>query len=141
MEAFLCELGKVEEKELKFAVISAKYEDKWIFVRHKERETWEIPGGHREANEDIIDTARRELYEETGAKTANIIPICEYGVKREDGTSYGRLFYADVIELDKLPNSEIEKIELFDELPNNLTYPQIQPKLYKTTLEFINEFC
>lgn len=141
MEAFLCELGKVEEKELKFAVISAKYKDKWIFVKHKERESWEIPGGHREANEDIIDTARRELYEETGAKTANIIPICEYGVKREDDTSYGRLFYADVIELDKLPNSEIGKIELFDELPNNLTYPQIQPELYKTTLEFINEFC
>lgn len=140
MEAFLCELGKVEEKELKFAVISAKYKDKWIFVKHKERETWEIPGGHREANEDIVDTARRELYEETGAKTANIIPICEYGVKREDDISYGRLFYADVIELDKLPNSEIGKIELFDELPNNLTYPQIQPELYKTTLEFINEF-
>lgn len=141
MEAFLCELGKIEEEELKFAVISAKYKDKWIFVKHKERETWEIPGGHREANEDIIDTARRELYEETGAKTANIIPICEYGVKREDDASYGRLFYADVTELEELPNSEIGEIKLFDELPNNLTYPQIQPELYKTTLQFINEFC
>ena len=26
-----------------------------------------MQGGHREANEDIIDTAKRELFEETGA--------------------------------------------------------------------------
>lgn len=52
---------------LKFAVIIAKSEGKFIFCKHKARDTWEIPGGYREPGEIILDTAKRELYEETGA--------------------------------------------------------------------------
>ncbi|MDF2473300.1 MAG: hydrolase [Anaerocolumna sp.] len=59
--------NEIQDELLKFAVIAARYQEKWIFCRHKERVTWEIPGGHREVGEDILDTARRELYEETGA--------------------------------------------------------------------------
>ena len=33
---------------LKFAVIISKTDNKWVFCKHKERETYEIPGGHRE---------------------------------------------------------------------------------------------
>lgn len=42
----------------KFAVIIAKYGGKYIFCKHKARDTYEIPGGHREAGENINDTAR-----------------------------------------------------------------------------------
>jgi len=42
----------VDDKLLKFAVIISKFEDKWVYCRHKERDTYEIPGGHREENED-----------------------------------------------------------------------------------------
>lgn len=52
---------------LKFAVIIAKSEGKFIFCKHKARDTWEIPGGYREPGEIILDTAKRELYEETDA--------------------------------------------------------------------------
>ena len=72
----------VADERLKFAVIAARYEDKWIFCRHKDRNTWEIPGGHREAGEDIAQTARRELLEETGATEAKITPVAVYGVDR-----------------------------------------------------------
>lgn len=48
--------NKIEASKLKFAVIAARYQDKWIFCRHKERNTWEIPGGHREENESIEET-------------------------------------------------------------------------------------
>ena len=48
-----------DEKCLKFAVILAKMGGKWIFCKHKSRDTYEIPGGHREAGESIDETARR----------------------------------------------------------------------------------
>ena len=33
---------------LKFAVIISKSNGKWVFCKHKERDTYEVPGGHRE---------------------------------------------------------------------------------------------
>lgn len=38
----------VDDNLLKFAVIVAKSNGKWVFCKHKERTTYEIPGGHRE---------------------------------------------------------------------------------------------
>ena len=49
------------DKPLKYAVICARYNGKWVFCKHKERDTYEIPGGHREDGEDIEATAKREL--------------------------------------------------------------------------------
>ena len=42
---------QVADELLKFAVIIAKTEGKWVFCKHKERSTYEIPGGHREAGD------------------------------------------------------------------------------------------
>ncbi len=39
------------------------------------------------------------------------------------------LFFAELLELGELPPLEIEKVELFDELPKEWTYPEIQPLL------------
>lgn len=130
------ELNTVEDTKLKFAVIMARYKDKWIFVRHKERLTWEIPGGHREENESICFTASRELTEETGAKNFSIIPVCTYSVAGDEAESFGQLFYSLIECLDKLPNSEIGEVSLFDTIPKSLTYPSIQPYLYKKIEEF-----
>ena len=65
-----------QDELIKYAVIAARYNNKWVFCRHRERSTWEIPGGHREPGEAIIDTARRALYEETGALSSEIKPVC-----------------------------------------------------------------
>ncbi len=124
-------IGQAKKQNLKYAVIITLYKNKWIFVKHKDRDTWEIPGGRREIDEDINDTAKRELFEETGALNFQIKPVCDYCVIRNDEASYGRLFYAEVEELGALPDLEIEKIELFDKLPEKLTYPDIQPLLYR----------
>ncbi|WIV11522.1 NUDIX domain-containing protein [Proteiniborus sp. MB09-C3] len=125
------ELNTIEDNKLQFAVIMARYEGKWIFVRHKERLTWEIPGGHREKDESIDFTASRELSEETGAEEFSIIPVCIYSVVRDETESFGQLFYSDVRYLGKLPDSEICEIKLFDTIPESLTYPLIQPYLFK----------
>ena len=70
----------VNDELLKFAVIISQSNGKWVFCKHKERDTYEVPGGHREAGEDIFETAKRELQEETGAIKFEIKPICVYSV-------------------------------------------------------------
>lgn len=130
------DLNIIENDKLKFAVIMARYKGKWIFVRHKERLTWEIPGGHREKDEDINITASRELMEETGAKEFKITPVCIYSVNRDNVESFGQLFYSEVESIDELPNSEIGEIRIFDKIPENLTYPLIQPYLFREIEKF-----
>ena len=125
----------VDDNLLKFAVIISRPNGKWIFCKHRERDTYEVPGGHREANETILETAKRELQEETGAVDFEIKPICVYSVKGKtrineniDDETFGMLFIANVFSFEEI-NSEIEKIILVDELVDNWTYPLIQPKL------------
>lgn len=126
---------KVEDSLLKFAVIVSKSQGKWVFCKHKERSTYECPGGHRESGEDILSAAKRELYEETGATEYYLKKICVYSVSNKDGLSepcietFGMLYFADITTFEELPGYEMEKIELFDKLPDNWTYPEIQPKL------------
>lgn len=127
---------KVEDELLKFAVIIAKTEGKWVFCKHKERDTYEVPGGHREEGETIFETAARELSEETGAIDFEIKPVCVYSVKGKtrinenvDDESFGMLFVADIFSFEKELHSEMEIILITNQLVDNWTYPLIQPKL------------
>lgn len=124
---------KVNDDLLKFAVIISRHNGKLVFCKHRQRETLEIPGGHREVGETIGETARRELYEETGAADFKIEPICVYSVTAEDNfdgqETFGMLFLADIFSFEKELHSEIESICLLDGLPEKWTYPLIQPRL------------
>lgn len=124
---------EVEDKLLKFAVIITKSKGKWVFCKHWERDTYEVPGGHREEGEDIDSTARRELYEETGAVEFTIEPVCVYSVVQGEGAdrteTFGKLYYAEVEQFEEQLHSEIEKIILTEDLVENWTYPLIQPML------------
>lgn len=112
---------------IKYAVIVAQYRGKWILCRHKNRKTWEIPGGHRETDEKPDQTAARELWEETGALKSRIHPVCAYSFG-----DYGMLYYAEISELGSIPeDSEIAEAACFDYLPDELTYPHIQPALFE----------
>lgn len=125
----------VADELLKFAVIIAKTDGKWVFCKHRERDTYEVPGGHREAGEDILTAAKRELREETGATEFTIQPVCVYSVKGKtrvsenvDEETFGMLFVADIRAFEPL-HSEIERIFITEQLVENWTYPLIQPKL------------
>ena len=97
-----------DNSKLKYAIIFSKYKSKWIYVKHKERSGWVVPSGHREENENIFDTAKRELYEETGAMSFSIEPLFYYSIESNEEKNYGKVFYARVEELGILPNFEIE---------------------------------
>ena len=135
---------KVDDKLLKFAVIISKANGKWVFCKHKERDTYEVPGGHRENGEQIDMTAIRELQEETGAVDFTIEPVCVYSVTGKNRVNdtgeeiFGMLYYAEINKFDDELDSEMEKVVLLDELPSEWTYPLIQPKLIEKYLKTVS---
>ena len=119
----------------KYVVIISRCRDKWVFVRHRHRHTWEIPGGHIEAGESTDDAASRELQEETGAFEFNLNPVADYSVEINAKVTYGRLYFAEIKAYRDSIDSEIAEMALFDNIPDNLTYPLIQPILFKAVIE------
>ncbi len=138
----------VDDSLLKFAVIISQSNGRWVICKHKERDTYEVPGGRREPGEDILETAKRELREETGAVRFDMKPICVYSytgktkVNETGEESFGLLCFAEIVEFSGRIDSEMEKVVLMDELPTNWTYPLIQPKLieeYKRRALYVRE--
>ncbi len=135
MDSVKVSFGKVppKEKGYKYSVIISKSEGKYVFCRHRDRSTWEFPGGHREEGEHPDETARRELWEETGAKDYDLYQITPYSVAMDGEENFGMLYFADIFSFGELPKLEIAETKLSDELPEiqSWTYPLIQPKLLK----------
>lgn len=119
----------------KYAVLIAFHQDQMLWCRHRDRNTWEIPGGHIEAGETVLEAAARELQVETGAIGYAIQPICWYSAYRlgQEPHSCGLLCRADIDAIGPLEN-EIEEIQHSDKLPSALTYPSIQPQLIQEAL-------
>lgn len=137
---------QIDDEKLKFAVIISKTGGKWVLCKHKERNTYEVPGGHREPGETILQTAKRELQEETGAIDFDIAPVCVYSVigktrvnENIDEESFGMLYFVNIRTFEQELHSEIEKIIITDQLPKEWTYPLIQPKLMEKATEL--GFC
>ena len=130
----------IPDSKLTYSVISAKFENGWIFVRHHKRSTWEIAGGHIEKGETSFEAAGRELMEETGAVKFNLDCVATYSVTKDGETGWGRLYLAEVFEIGPVPDiSEIAEIVLSDHLPENLTHPDIQPHFFKKSVEFLKQ--
>lgn len=133
------EPSRVDDLLFKYAVIVARYDNKWVLCRHRERNTWEFPGGHRKVCEDIFETAKRELFEETGGMSSEIKAVAAYSADDGEEISYGMLFYCEIGDFEKIPSdSEMSEIGYFDTLPKAMTYPQIQPKLFDGVQAWLN---
>lgn len=123
---------------LTYSIIAARFKGKWIYVRHRDRKTYEIPAGHIEKGETSLEAACRELMEETGAIRYEIDCVATYSVIRDENTGWGRLYFAEVSELGAISDIfEIAERILLDQLPENLTYPDIQADFYEKVLEYL----
>lgn len=126
-------LNSVDYSTLTRVVCVAKYNGKLIYCKHKNRDTWELPGGHIEPGEDWLTAAKREMYEETGTTKATYEPISLYSI-----STYAMLCYVEVEEISNLPESEIKEISFFDNEPQNLTYPEAHSLFLKTVKKIKN---
>jgi 8-oxo-dGTP diphosphatase len=116
----LYDLGYCDEKDYAIVVCVCKYKDKYVFSFNKNRNGWEIPGGHIEKGETWEEAAKREVYEETGATKTSIKPICVYKID-----TFAILGYCEILELGKIPaNSEMSDVCFLDRLPQNMTFPE-----------------
>ncbi|WP_430886497.1 NUDIX hydrolase [Fusibacter sp. JL216-2] len=139
MKVLLHEIERQNQRKLKYVVITALYKGKWVCVRHRDRDSWEFPGGHIELDESPLEAAKRELYEETGALDFHIEEVCDYSVSSQEKsadtennhTTYGRLYFCRIKEIGELPDSEIEDVKVFSGLPDKMTYEAIQPILFQ----------
>lgn len=130
----------VEQGLLRYAVIVTSYQDQWVFVRQKTRLTYELPAGRRETAESIEETARRELWEETGALEYILRPVCAFHVGEQyvsadqlnDQTPCGMLYTAQVTRFGDIPAaSEISEKIICSQFPEPLSYPDVQPELFQ----------
>ena len=119
-------------KTYKYVVVLSTCCGKIMLSRHRDRSTWETQGGHVEQGETPMEAAKRELYEESGAVDYDIRPLCDYRAWDETTGkgATGMVFTAEIRKLGPMPESEMAEVRLFDELPENLTYPAITPVLF-----------
>ena len=124
---------------VKYVVVCSVYDGKYMLSQHKKRDTWETQGGHIEENETPMEAAKRELFEESGVTDAYLYPVCDYNGYDETGSANGTVFFAKIHKLGSLPNSEMKRVEIFNSLPNNLTYPNVTPVLFEKALSIYKE--
>lgn len=129
----------IASEKLKYSIVCSRYQNNWVFVRHRLRETWEMPAGHIEKGESALAAARRELYEETGATHFSLRTVFDYSCEWQGEIKSGRIFFASIQQLGKLPEHEIAEVKLFKVLPRDLTYPDIQNLVFERVKEFSNK--
>lgn len=113
----------------RFVVMIARSGGRFVFCRHRERETWEFPGGHIEPGETALDAAKRELNEETGATVFEMKRAFGYSVEKDGEESFGIAYLAEVEKFGGALEMEMGEICLMDEMPDEVTYPEIYPHL------------
>ena len=102
----------VEDELLKFAVIISKSNGKWVFCKHKERNTFEFPGGHRENKEDIFDTA----------KSGGTACLCMGGMQQRDD-AYVVVAFCDWKQSELAPG---ELLRCYTSVPDRNNYEEIR---------------
>jgi 8-oxo-dGTP diphosphatase len=112
VKEFLDQMGnKVElsftshsfKQKTKHVLVICQHEDAWLLTRHKVRGL-EFPGGKVEADESLIEAAKREVFEETGAIAEEVLQIGEYRVTDGKDSFVKAVFWGKIKTIHKTNN-------------------------------------
>ena len=98
----LVKLSFIKEEwsqEAKHVLVICQYKNQWLLTNHKQRGL-EFPGGKKEKGESTIQTAYREVFEETGGVIEGLQWIAAYQVLGEEETFVKDVFFAKIGQLN-----------------------------------------
>ncbi|MCL7747890.1 RNA deprotection pyrophosphohydrolase [Halalkalibacter alkaliphilus] len=108
-------------KNAKHIWVVCRYNGSWLLTRHKMRGL-EFPGGKVEKGETLVDAAKREVREETGAEIEALHFIGQYEVKCGQSIMYKTIFFATISNVAKKTYYyETNGPVLLEELPAELS--------------------
>ena len=104
----------------KSAGVIVKWDNKCLLCKRSNVETysgeWSIPGGKVEPDEDIIDAAHREFYEETDKKlTGDLEFLGVMGRMNRKGTKQSSIMYVFTTNVDEPIHPDLENAEYGEE--------------------------
>jgi 8-oxo-dGTP diphosphatase len=103
----------------KSVLVFIKNGKEWLMVKNKFR-SWEFPGGHKEGNETLYETAQREAFEEAGVDIKNIVYVGYYRLPDGHTTS---IVTAEVEKFHDIPSDfETEERKFVSEFPAKLSF-------------------
>lgn len=103
----------------KSVLLFIKNGKEWLMVKNKFR-SWEFPGGHKEGNETLYETAQREAFEEAGVDIKNIVYVGYYRLPDGHTTS---IVTAEVEKFHDSPSDfETEERKFVSEFPAKLSF-------------------
>ncbi|WP_332633858.1 RNA deprotection pyrophosphohydrolase [Halalkalibacter flavus] len=108
-------------KNAKHIWVVCRYNGSWLLTRHQTRGL-EFPGGKVEKGETLVDAAKREVREETGAEIEALHFIGQYEVKCRHSIMYKTIFFATISNVAKQTHYyETNGPVLIEELPAELS--------------------
>lgn len=127
---------QLDDELLKYASVAARFHGRWVLFKRDEDGLYTMPESRRRDGENIEQTARRGLCEQTGAARFRLQHVSVYAVHGDDGSmKYGMLYFAEIQEFFDAAGPAPGRIGLFFELPDGLAFPHTQPALLRRARE------
>lgn len=134
-----------QDKSIGIIPVLKQHNDFLFLLVHQVAGHWAFPKGHPNANETELETAKRELSEETGLNTLEIIEGFRYRQRYSFEKDFEEIdkevvFFIGFVNSEKVKimESEVQSFSWlpFDECMKRLTYSESQ-KMLKEAYEYI----
>lgn len=111
------ELDSDTYRPLLITFVAIRHARDFLLVHHRERQSWELPGGHIEGAESARDCAVRELFEETGQRVEHLDfrAVLKYRAGSDNRFYYGALYSGELPSPAPFrENEEISRVTSWD---------------------------